>query len=88
MKATESQTSDITLRDLRNDTSRVLRRAEAGERIRVLVNRRPVAEIGPLEDRETWVPSEIAEQRIRGAQADPGLRDELARLLPDTVEEL
>jgi prevent-host-death family protein len=80
--------SDITLRELRNDTSAVLRRAEAGERLTVLVNRRPVAQIGPLDERETWVAGEAMEQRVRDAQADPGLRAELARLLPDTIDDL
>lgn len=38
----------IPQRELRNDISRVLRRAEAGERIIVTVDGRPVAELGPV----------------------------------------
>jgi antitoxin (DNA-binding transcriptional repressor) of toxin-antitoxin stability system len=64
----------------------VLRRVEAGERLRVTVDRRPVAELGPLPARSAWVPrSRVLDALV---QADPGLRDELAEALPDTVDEL
>jgi prevent-host-death family protein len=38
----------IPQRELRNHVSEVLRRAEAGERIVVTVDGRPVAELGPV----------------------------------------
>jgi prevent-host-death family protein len=38
----------IPQRELRNDISSVLRRAEQGERFTITVNGRPVAELGPL----------------------------------------
>jgi len=38
----------IPQRELRNNISAVLRRAEAGERIVVTVDGRPVAELGPV----------------------------------------
>lgn len=38
----------IPQRELRNNVSEVLRRAEAGERIKVTINGRPVAEVGPI----------------------------------------
>lgn len=38
----------IPQRELRNNVGDVLRRAEAGERIVVTVNDRPVAELGPV----------------------------------------
>jgi prevent-host-death family protein len=38
----------IGVRELRNNVAAVLRRAEAGERIVVTVDGRPVAQIGPL----------------------------------------
>jgi prevent-host-death family protein len=38
----------IPQRELRNNVSEVLRRAEAGERILVTVDGRPVAELGPV----------------------------------------
>ena len=38
----------IPQRELRNDISAVLRRAERGERLTITVDGRPVAELGPL----------------------------------------
>jgi prevent-host-death family protein len=38
----------IPQRELRNNVGEALRRAEAGERIVVTVNDRPVAELGPV----------------------------------------
>jgi prevent-host-death family protein len=77
---------EVSVRELRNHTAEVLRRVESGERLRVTVDRRPVAELVPLPSRVMWVPR----QRMRDAlvQADPGLRSELAEALPDTVDEL
>ena len=77
---------DVSVRELRNHTADVLRRVEAGERLRVTVDRRPVAELVPLPSRATWV----ARQRVVDAlvRADPALRDEIAAALPDTIDEL
>ena len=78
----------IPVRQLRNHTSDVLRRVEAGERLRVTVDRRPVAELVPLEQRPTWVPARALWDRLRATQADPDLRRELREALPDTTDEL
>ena len=40
----------IGVRDLRNDTSKVIRRAKSGERIIVTIDGVPVAQLGPLDD--------------------------------------
>jgi prevent-host-death family protein len=82
----EAMADDVSVRDLRNHTADVLRRVEAGERLRVTVDRRPVAELVPLPGRATWVPR----RRVIDAlvQADPGLRDDLDRALPDTIDVL
>jgi len=77
--------TDVSARDLRNNTSAVLRRAEAGERLRVTVSRRPVAQLGPLE-RATWVTGGAMERVLREAPADAGLLDDLAALREQTVE--
>ena len=85
--ATLSPMSDeVSVRELRNHTAEVLRRVEAGERLRVTVDRRPVAELVPLPSRATWVPRERVLDAL--VQADAGLRSELAEALPDTVDEL
>jgi prevent-host-death family protein len=77
---------DVSVRELRNHTAEVLRRVEAGERLRVTVDRRPVAELAPLPSRDVWVPR----QRLLDAlvQADAALGEELGEALPDTVDEL
>lgn len=77
---------EVSVRELRNHTAEVLRRVEAGERLRVTVDRRPVAELAPLPARDVWVPRERVVTGLR--QADAALRGELAEALPDRVDEL
>jgi prevent-host-death family protein len=77
---------DVSVRELRNHTADVLRRVEAGERLRVTVDRRPVAELVPLPARATWVQRKRVLEGL--TQADAGLREELAAALPDTIDEL
>ena len=73
-------------RDLRNHTADLLRRVEAGERIRINVNRRPVAELVPL-GRPQWAPGAAFERILQEASADPGLLDDLAGLREQAVSE-
>jgi len=77
---------DVSVRELRNQTAEVLRRVEAGARLRVTVDRRPVAELVPLPQRSTWVPRTRALDAL--VQADAALASELEGALPDTVDEL
>ena len=77
---------EVSVRQLRNHTADVLRRVEAGESLRVTVDRRPVAELVPLASRTTWVPRHRVIQGL--VQADPELRHELDAMLPDTIDEL
>jgi prevent-host-death family protein len=80
--------TDIPARDLRNDVSAVLRRVEHGERLRVTVSGRPVAELRPLPTRPrsmAWNAFLANSDRWR---ADPGLAQQLAELLPDTTDDL
>jgi prevent-host-death family protein len=76
---------DVSARDLRNHTAAVLRRAEAGECLRVTVNRRPVVEIVPL-GRPAWVSGAAAERVLRDAPLDARLLDDLAPLRGQTVQ--
>lgn len=79
---------DIPARQLRNDVSRVLRRVEAGERLRITVSGRPVAELVPLTARPrsmTW--DEFIEHGERW-RADPGLARQLRDLLPETTDDV
>ena len=77
---------EVSVRELRNHMAEVLRRVEAGERLRVTVDRRAVAELAPLPARDTWVPRERVVAAL--VQADPGLRRDLDDALPQTVDEL
>jgi len=77
---------DVSVRELRNHTAKVLRRVEAGERLRVTVDRRPVAELVPLQSRSTWVPRQRMLDSL--VQADAGLRAELDDALPDLADDL
>jgi prevent-host-death family protein len=76
----------VSVRELRNHTADVLRRVEAGARLEVTVDRRPVAELVPLARRESWVPRQRAVDAL--VQADPELREELDSALPDTIADL
>lgn len=76
---------DVSARDLRNQTASVLRRVEAGERITVNVNRRPVAELVPL-GRAHWVSGAAIARVIAEAPADAGLLDDLADLRAQTID--
>lgn len=78
----------VSVRELRNQVSEVLRRVEAGEHLMVTVDRRPVAELRPLPKRARWVPTEVAMAIIRDAPADHALAEELRTALPDTTDDL
>jgi prevent-host-death family protein len=51
MKQRNDMLGRIGIRQLRNDVSRIVQRARAGERIVISVDGIPAAEIGPLNDR-------------------------------------
>jgi len=77
--------SEVSARDLRNHTAAILRRVEAGERLRVTVSRRAVAELAPL-GRPNWIPGAAVERILRDAPADRQLLDELAPIREQTIE--
>lgn len=76
------------MRQLRNDTAAVVRRVEAGERLVLTVNRRPVADIAPHDPRPAWVPGAVVRAIAEQAPADRGLQADLERLAGQTVDEL
>ena len=81
--------SEVASRELRNGTAGLLRRVQAGEHITVTVNGKPVARLTPYEpSRRRWLTRDQFISRIRRAQADPGLRDDLAELAGDTTDDL
>lgn len=85
MSATVVAMADVSSRELRNHTADVLRRVEAGERVRISVNRRPVAELVPLE-RPRWISGAAIERVIEEASADAGLLEELAAIRGQVIE--
>jgi antitoxin (DNA-binding transcriptional repressor) of toxin-antitoxin stability system len=69
---------DVSIRELRNSTSSVVAELEAGERLTLTVNRRPVADILPhVEQRDPWLPSSELRRIVHEASADPGLLADL-----------
>ena len=68
--------------------SGVLRRVEAGERLRITVSGRPVAELGPLPGRPRTISWETFMVGADDWRADPGLSKDLAELLPDTTDDV
>jgi prevent-host-death family protein len=75
----------VSSRDLRNRTAEVLRRVEGGERVRISVNRRPVAELVPLE-RPRWASGAAMERALREARADQALLADLAPVRGQRIE--
>lgn len=81
--------TDVASRELRNDTAGLLRRVQAGEDITVTVNGKPVARLTPVQpSRRRWLSRDELAQRLGRAQADPGLRQDLATLAGETTDEL
>jgi prevent-host-death family protein len=81
--------SEIASRDLRNDTAGVLRRVQAGEDVTITVKGRAVAVLTPIRpQRRRWLTGPEFMARLQRAQADPGLRADLAILAGDTTDDL
>jgi prevent-host-death family protein len=80
--------TDIPARELRNDVSAVLRRVEGGERLRVTVSGRPVADLLPLPARPRSTAWNAFFRNSERWRADPELNQELADLLPGTTDDL
>ena len=82
-------TSEVASRDLRNNTADLLRRVQAGEEIVITTRGKPVASLVPVETtRRRWLPRAELVRRLAVAQADAGLRDDLAALAGDTTDDL
>ena len=66
----------IAVRELRNQVSRVVCRARAGERMLITVDGVPVAEIGPVRatDRGTSLPELIATGAVTGPRSRTAAR--------------
>ena len=78
--------TDVGTRELRNNTRALLARVEAGESIRITIDGRPVAILQPT-GRSRWMSRDAFVRRLLSRQADPGLREELQELAPDTTDD-
>jgi prevent-host-death family protein len=81
--------AEIAARELRNRTADVLRRVEAGDEIVITTRGKPVAALVPLiSERRGWLPRAELARRLATAQADSGLRADLAQLAGETTDDL
>lgn len=79
----------VASRELRNQTAELLRRVQAGEEIVITSRGEPVASLVPFEQpQKRWITRDELIRRLATAQADPGLRDDLAELAGDTTDDL
>ena len=78
----------IPQRELRNRVSKVLRDVEAGERMRITVDGRPVADLIPVEGtRRTFVHRDDVKLLLRRASLDRKFARDLAAI-DATIDEL
>jgi prevent-host-death family protein len=78
--------SSVSVRQLRNTVSEVLRRVESGEHVTVTVDRRPVAEIVPIRRRRR-VPASEAQAIATRHASDRRLLVDVRGLLSDSTDE-
>jgi prevent-host-death family protein len=80
---------EVASRELRNDTAGLLRRVEAGEKIVITRRGKPVADLVPHRRASSrWFsPDEVVEV-IEQSAADPGLKNDLERLVGETTDDL
>lgn len=73
--------TDVPQRELRNNTARLLRRVEAGERLRITVHGHPVAELAPIDRAHEFVPFDELVSELQGLMLpDDRLDEELHQL--------
>jgi prevent-host-death family protein len=79
---------EISVRDLRNHTAKVVAAVRAGERLSLTVNRTPVADIVPHRaSRSPWVASPALRELITDGGADSGLLKDLADVRSDVISD-
>jgi prevent-host-death family protein len=79
----------IPQRELRNQIGRVLREVESGERVRVTVAGRPVADLVPVvSERRAFVPRSAIDVLRARTPLDPAFRTDLEAAVGDTIEDL
>lgn len=78
----------VSVRELRNDTARVVDAVGAGETVTLTVRGEPIADIVPHHQRARWLPGGWLAEQLADRAADPGLRHDLRELAGGTLDEL
>ena len=79
----------IPERELRHDLDHLLREVEAGERLRITVDGRPVADLVPIDRaRQTFVPRDEVAHILAHAPLDPGFARDIEMVTSATIDEL
>lgn len=78
----------VGVRELRNDTARVIDAVRAGERVTLTVRGEPVADIVPHGARTRWLSGAALGAHLGHRRADAGLRAELRELAGGTLADL
>jgi prevent-host-death family protein len=79
---------EVGVRELRNETSRVIEAVRAGERVTLTVRGEPIAEIVPHGARSRWLAGAALRDQLAKRRADPALRDDLKELAGQTLADL
>jgi prevent-host-death family protein len=80
---------EVASRELRNNTADLLRRVAAGDEIVITTRGRPAAALVPVPyAARRWLPRDELIRRLGIAQADPGLRVDLALVVGETTDDL
>jgi prevent-host-death family protein len=77
----------VPQRALRNETGALLRRVEAGERLRITIHGHPIADLVPVEELVRFVPREAVVAGLAGLlDADDPLDRDLRETAGDAVD--
>ncbi len=79
---------DIGVRDLRNETARVIDAVRAGERVTLTVRGEPIADIVPHGSRTRWLSGAALRDQLAQRSAYSSLRADLDELVGDTLADL
>lgn len=78
----------VGIRELRNETARVIDAVRAGERVTLTARGEPIADIVPHGTRTRWLSGPQLHAQLADRAADPGLRRDLDELAGQTLDEL
>jgi prevent-host-death family protein len=79
---------NVGVRDLRNETGRVIDAVTAGERVTLTVHGEPIADIVPHGRRARWLSGPDLREQLADRAADSALQKELDELAGQTIDEL